>query len=172
MSGAILPTTRLADLARGNLARFLLCRVALVCLVQEWRHKRHPRSAISSFWRNERRRQPSLLPELAVDDLTALRAFLSGRRTRDTSLAAQLDVRHDTDKQDTLLTWATRHGQAEGARLEREHGVAGGRVGGSSMRGLVQTVNRRDLAWIRRGVSTIEGSHRAPARARVSRRTW
>ena len=54
----------------------------------------------------------ALLPELAVGDLAALRAFLSGRGTRGTSLAAQLDARLDTEKQDTLLTLAARHGQA------------------------------------------------------------
>jgi len=46
--------------------------------------------------------------ELAVGDLGSLRAFLSGRGTRGTSLTAQLDARLDTEKQDTLLTWAAR----------------------------------------------------------------
>ena len=54
----------------------------------------------------------ALLPELAVGDLAALRAFLSGGQTRGTSLTAQLDARHNTEKRDTLLTWAARHGQA------------------------------------------------------------
>ena len=48
----------------------------------------------------------ALLPELAVGNLAALRAFLSGRQTRGTSLTAQLDARLDTENQDTLLTWA------------------------------------------------------------------
>jgi len=70
---------------------------------------------------------PTLLPaDLAVGDLAALRAFLSGRRTRGTSLAAQLDARHDTEKQDTLLTWAARHGQAEAVRLLLEGGASVG----------------------------------------------
>ena len=60
---------------------------------------------------------PTRLADLARGDLASLRAFLSGRRTRGTSLAAQLDARHDTEKQDTLLTWAARHGQAEAVRL-------------------------------------------------------
>ena len=51
---------------------------------------------------------PTLLPDLAVGDLAALRAFLSGCGTRGTSLTAQLDARLDTEKQDTLLTWAAR----------------------------------------------------------------
>ena len=56
---------------------------------------------------------PALLPDLAVGDLAALRAFLSGWGTRGTSFTAQLDARLDTENQDTLLTWAARHGQAE-----------------------------------------------------------
>ena len=56
---------------------------------------------------------PTLLPELAVGDLGSLRALLSGQGTSGTSLAAQLDARLDTEKRDTLLTWAARHGQAE-----------------------------------------------------------
>ena len=53
---------------------------------------------------------PTQLADLARGDLAWLRAFLSRRRTRGTSLAAQLDARHDTERQDTLLTWAARHG--------------------------------------------------------------
>ena len=49
---------------------------------------------------------PTQLADLARGDLAWLRAFLSGEGTRGTSLAAQLDARHDTEKQDTLLTWA------------------------------------------------------------------
>ena len=67
---------------------------------------------------------PTQLAELARGDLAWLRAFLSGRRTRGTSLAAQLDARNDTEKQDTLLTWAARHGQAEAARLLLEGGAS------------------------------------------------
>ena len=46
--------------------------------------------------------------------------------TRGTSLAAQLDARLDTEKQDTLLTWAARHGQAEAVRLLLEGGASVG----------------------------------------------
>ena len=52
---------------------------------------------------------PTQLAELSRGDLAWLRAFLSGQGTRGTSLAAQLDARHDTARQDTLLTWAARH---------------------------------------------------------------
>merc|ERR1712147_212513 len=69
---------------------------------------------------------PARLADLARGDLAALRAFLSGRRTRGTSLAAQLDARHDTERQDTLLTWAARHGQAEAVRLLLEGGASAG----------------------------------------------
>jgi len=73
---------------------------------------------------------PALLPELAVGNLAALRAFLSGWGTRGTSLTAQLDARLDTEKQDTLLTWAARHGQAEGVRLLIEAGASVGATTG------------------------------------------
>ena len=69
---------------------------------------------------------PTLLADLAVGDLGSLLALLSGRRTRGTLLAAQLDARHDTERQDTLLTWAARHGQAEAARLLLEGGAGVG----------------------------------------------
>ena len=68
---------------------------------------------------------PALLPELAVGDLAALRAFLSGRRTR-----GRLNARLATDMQDTLLTWATRHGQAEAVRLLLEAGASVGATTG------------------------------------------
>ena len=80
---------------------------------------------------------PALLPGLAVGDLAALRAFLSGRGTRGTSLAAQLDARLDTEKQDTLLTWAARHGQAEAVRLLREAGASVGAADGEGASALV-----------------------------------
>ena len=66
------------------------------------------------------------LADLARGDLASLRAYLSGRRTRGTSLAAQLDARLDTERQDTLLTWAARHGQAEAVRLLLEGGASVG----------------------------------------------
>ena len=56
------------------------------------------------------------LADLARGDLAS--------RTRGTSLAARLDARHDTERQDTLLTWAARHGQAEAARLLLEGGAS------------------------------------------------
>ena len=65
-------------------------------------------------------------PYLTVGDLALLRALLSGRRTRGTSLTAQLNARLDTEKQDTLLTWAARHGHAEAVRLLLEGGAWGG----------------------------------------------
>merc|ERR1719198_1903174 len=73
---------------------------------------------------------PALLPGLAVGDLGSLRALLSGRGTRGTSLTAQLDARLDTEKQDTLLTWAARHGQAEAVRLLLEGGASVGATNG------------------------------------------
>ena len=42
---------------------------------------------------------PTRLADLARGDLASLRAFLSGQGTRGTSLAAQLDARHDTERQ-------------------------------------------------------------------------
>jgi len=45
---------------------------------------------------------PTRLADLARGDLAALHALLSGQGTHGTSLAAQLDARHDTEKQDTL----------------------------------------------------------------------
>ena len=77
----------------------------------------------------------ALLPELAVGDLAALRALLSGWGTRGTSLTAQLDARLDTDTQDTLLTWAARHGQAEAVRLLLEAGASVGDDGVTTGRG-------------------------------------
>merc|ERR1712086_257295 len=75
------------------------------------------------------RRRPTELAELAVGDLAALRAFISGRRTR-----GRLNARLDTEKQDTLLTWAARHGQAEAVRLLLEGGASVGAAdsGGAS----------------------------------------
>ena len=71
---------------------------------------------------------PTLAPDLAVGDLGSLRALLSGRRTR-----GRLDARLNTDTQDTLLTWAARHGQAEAVRLLLEAGAsAGGTTGGGA----------------------------------------
>ena len=71
-----------------------------------------------------------VLEDLAQGELASLRAFLSGRRTRDASLADQLDARLDTETQDTLLTWAARHGQAEAARLLLEGGASVGAADG------------------------------------------
>ena len=61
----------------------------------------------------------SLPSDLAVGDLAWLRALLSGRRT-----CGRLDARLDTEKENTLLTWAARHGQAEAARLLLEAGAS------------------------------------------------
>jgi len=52
-----------------------------------------------------------------VGDLAALRALLAGWRTRGT-----LNARLDTEKQDTLLTWAA--WQAEAVRLLLEAGAS------------------------------------------------
>jgi len=68
---------------------------------------------------------PTLLADLAAGDLASLLAFLSGQQTRGSSLVAQLDaILADTEKQDTLLTWAARHGQAEAARLLLQAGAS------------------------------------------------
>ena len=80
---------------------------------------------------------PTRLADLAWGDLAWLRAFLSGRRTRGTSLAAQLDARLDTERQDTLLTWAARHGQAEAARLLLEAGASVGATDGGGRSALL-----------------------------------
>ena len=64
---------------------------------------------------------PTLPADLAVGNLGSLLALLSGRRTR-----GRLDARLDTDTQDTLLTWAARHGHAEAVRLLLEGGGWGG----------------------------------------------
>ena len=69
---------------------------------------------------------PTLAPDLAVGDLGSLRALLSGRRTR-----GRLDARLNTDTQDTLLTWAARHGQAEAVRLLLEAGASVGATTGT-----------------------------------------
>ena len=76
-------------------------------------------ATVSSFWR-------ARLADLARGDLASLRAFLSGQGTHGTSLAAQLDARQTTITQDTLLTWAARHGQAEAVRLLLEGGASVG----------------------------------------------
>jgi ankyrin repeat protein len=76
--------------------------------------------------------QEALLPELAVGELGALRALLSGRRTR-----GRLDARLDTDTQDTLLTWAARHGHAEAVRLLLEAGASVGAADGEGASALV-----------------------------------
>ena len=44
---------------------------------------------------------PTLIADIAAADLASLHAHLSGRRTR-----GSLNARLDTEKQDTLLTWA------------------------------------------------------------------
>ena len=71
---------------------------------------------------------PTLLPELAAGDFTSLRALISGGRARCTPLAAQLDTRLQIETQDTLLTWAARHGQAEAVRLLLEGESRGQRM--------------------------------------------
>ena len=67
----------------------------------------------------------TLLADMAAADLASLHAHLSGRRTR-----GSLDARLDTEKQDTLLTWAARHGQAEAVRLLLEAGASVGATTG------------------------------------------
>ena len=69
----------------------------------------------------------TLLADIAAGHLASLHAHLSGRRTR-----GSLNARLDTEKQDTLLTWAARHGQAEAVRLLLE---AGASVGATSSDG-------------------------------------
>ena len=73
---------------------------------------------------------PTRLADLARGDLAWLRAFLSGQGTDGTSRIAQLDARHDTERQDTLLTWAACHGQAEAVRLLLEVGASVGATTG------------------------------------------
>ena len=91
---------------------------------------------------------PTQLADLARGDLGSLRAFLSGRGTRGTSLAARLDARHDTERQDTaLLTWAARHGQAEAARLLLEGGASvGATSGGGASAGCISRARRSRLS--------------------------
>ena len=67
----------------------------------------------------------TLLADIAAADIASLHAHLSGRRTR-----GSLNARLDTEKQDTLLTWAARHGQAEAVRLLLEGGASVGATTG------------------------------------------
>uniref|UniRef100_A0A6V2Y693 Uncharacterized protein n=1 Tax=Emiliania huxleyi TaxID=2903 RepID=A0A6V2Y693_EMIHU len=84
----------------------------------------------------------TLLADIAAADLASLRAFLSGWGTRGTSLTAQLDARLDTEKQDTLLTLAARHGQAEAVRLLLEAGASVGvTTGGRGAKGSVHSTS-------------------------------
>ena len=80
---------------------------------------------------------PTRLADLARGDLASLRAFLSGQGTRGTSLAAQLDARLETQGQDTLLTWAAKHGRAEAARLLLEAGASVGTTTGGGASALL-----------------------------------
>ena len=74
----------------------------------------------------------TLLADIAAADLASLHAHLSGRRTR-----GSLNARLDTEKQDTLLTWAARHGQAEAVRLLLEAGVSVGEADGGGASALL-----------------------------------
>ena len=74
----------------------------------------------------------TLLADIAAGDLASLHAHLSGRRTR-----GSLDARLDTEKQDTLLTWAARHGQAEAVRLLLEAGASVGATTGGGASALL-----------------------------------
>ena len=80
---------------------------------------------------------PTLLLDLAVGDLAALRALLSGRRTR-----GRLNARLETETQDTLLTWAARHGQAEAVRLLLEAGASVGAADGDDSSALLLACER------------------------------
>merc|ERR1712086_369036 len=86
---------------------------------------------------------------LARGDLASLRAFLSGQGTRGTSLAAQLDARHDTEKQNTLLTWAARHGQAEAVRLLLKGGASVGATNGGGASALYITCQEGQIECAR-----------------------
>ena len=89
---------------------------------------------------------PSLLPELAVGDLGSLLAVISGRRTH-----GRLDARLDTERQDTLLTWAARHGQAEAARLLLEGGASVGATTGGGASALYTACQQGQIECARRG---------------------
>ena len=81
----------------------------------------------------------TLLADIAAGRLASLHAHLSGRRTR-----GSLNARLDTEKQDTLLTWAARHGQAEAARLLLEAGASVGTTNGGGGSALHSSRDRLD----------------------------
>ena len=88
------------------------------------------------------------LADVARGDLASLHALLSGL-TRGTSRAAQLDARHDTEKQDTLLTCAARHGQAEAARLLLEGGASVGATTGGGASALYIACQEGQIECVR-----------------------
>ena len=89
----------------------------------------------------------TLLADIAAGDLASLHAHLSGRRTR-----GSLNARLDTERQDTLLTWAAHHGQAEAARLLLEAGASVGATtgggGGSSGGASASRCRLCSSAWL------------------------
>ena len=83
------------------------------------------------------RRPPHLADLLlARGDLASLRAFLS-------------DARHDTELQDTLLTWAARHGQAEAVRLLLEGGASVGATNGGGASALYIACQEGQIGCVR-----------------------
>ena len=99
-----------------------------------------------------------------MGDLASLRAFLSGRQTRGTSLTAQLDARHDTEKRHTLLTWAARHGQAEAARLLLEGGASVGATNGGGASALYIACQKGHLEIARLLLEASAAVNQATAR--------
>ena len=117
---------------------------------------------------------PTRLADLARGDLAWLRAFSAGQGTPGTSLAAQLDARHDTEKQDTLLTWAARHGQAEAVRLLLEGGASVGATTGGGASALLVASDKGHLEIARllreAGAATDQAMNDPPWRRSPSAR--
>ena len=95
-----------------------------------------------------------LLADIAVADLASLRAHLSARW-----LPGSLNARLDTDKQDTLLTWAARHGQAEAVRLLLEAGASVGATNGTGRAALFTACQKGHLEIVRLLLEAVSYTH-------------
>ena len=108
--------------------------------------------------------QEARLDALRRSDATALARMLP--------LGVYIDARHETEKQDTLLTWAARHGQAGMVRLLLDRGAAVGATAGggatplwfAAKTGHTECTRLLYSCCARRGQSSIEAPAREPRR--------
>ena len=86
--------------------------------------------------------------DLAKGDLASLHALLAGR-TRGAALTALLDARLEAKNQNTLLTIAARHGQADAVRLLLESGASVGATTGRGSTALAIACQEGQLDCVR-----------------------